>query len=119
MNDTGSRLRFVRDRWEWSHAELAARSGVDVATIRQVESGAVEPDRFTAWKLADTLQVRPEWLLTGDSDIMVLPNHLTFDEQMKARPPEGSGHPDTVLLVGPGPWFRDDDGELQVDRTTE
>jgi hypothetical protein len=42
---------------------------------------------------------------------MVWPHHLTFDEQMKSRPTEGSGHPDTVLITGDGPWFRDDDDE--------
>lgn len=113
-NGMGSRLRFVREKWDLSQTELAAKAGVAVTTIEQVESGAVEPDRFTAWKLADTLQVRPEWLLTGDADVMTWPHHLTFSEQLKLRPPADSGHPDTVLILGQGPWYTDDDGEWRI-----
>jgi len=46
---------------------------------------------------------------------MVWPHHLTFDEQAKSRPPEDGGHPDTVLITGEGPWYRDDDDEWQVE----
>jgi len=84
-----------------------------------MENGYFDPRLSTAQKLADALQVRVEWLLTGDADVMVWPHHLTFGEQMKSRLTEGGGHPDTVLIVGEGPWFRDDDDEWQVDRTAE
>lgn len=109
----GSRLRFVRKKWTLTQPQLADRAGVGVATVRRAENGYFEPRMETARKIADALHVRVEWLLTGDSDVMVLPAHLTFDEQMKARPP--AGHPDTVLIVGPGPWYTDDDGEWQVE----
>jgi transcriptional regulator with XRE-family HTH domain len=113
-NTFGSRLRFVRKKWGLTQTELAERAGVNIATVQRAEWGTFDPRFSTAQKLADALHVRVEWLLTGDSDTMVLLNHLTFDEQMKSRPP--AGHPDTVLIVGPGPWFMDEDGEWQVDR---
>jgi hypothetical protein len=78
--------------------------------IRRSENGHFEPRLSTAQELADALQVRVEWLLAGDADVMVWPHHLTFDEQAKSRPPEGRGHLDTVLIIGPGPWYRDDEG---------
>ena len=64
MTDTSSRLRFLRDSWHLSPDSLATRSGADVVTIRRAETGDVEPDRLTVWKLAEALCVRPEWLQT-------------------------------------------------------
>lgn len=112
----GSRLRFARQRWELTQDQLAVKAGVGVATIRRSENGYFDPRLSTAQKLADALQVRVEWLLTGDADVMVWPHHLTFAEQLKARPPADSGHPDTVLIMGQGPWYTDDAGEWRVDR---
>jgi transcriptional regulator with XRE-family HTH domain len=60
MTGAGSRLRFVRQRWHLSSVELAGKSGVSVGTIRRAESGDVEPDRLTVWKLSEALCVRPE-----------------------------------------------------------
>ncbi len=115
----GARLRFVRKKWGLTQEELADKAGVGVATVRRAENGYFEPRMETARKIADALHVRVEWLLTGDSDTMVLPVHLTFDEQIKSRPPADGGHPDTVLIVGSGPWFMDDDGKWQVDGAAE
>lgn len=115
----GSRLRYARKKWHLTQPELADRAAVGVATVRRAENGYFEPRLESARRLADALDVRLEWLLTGDSDTMVLSVHLTIEEQMKSRPPAGSGHPDTVLIVGPGPWFMDDDEEWQVDGAAE
>lgn len=115
----GSRLRFVRKKWNLTQEQLAGRAGVGVATVRRAENGYFEPRLESSRRLADALHVRVEWLLTGDSDTMVLPVHQTVEEQVKYRPPADSGHPDTVLIVGPGPWYRDDDGEWQVDGAAE
>jgi hypothetical protein len=43
-NGNGSRLRFAREKWAWSPAALSARSGVDVATIRQIEARTVDDE---------------------------------------------------------------------------
>ena len=115
----GLRLRFARQCWKVSQEELAVKAGVGVATIRRMENSYYDPRLSTAQKLADALQVRVDWLLTGDAEVMVWPHHLTFDEQMKSRPLEGSAHPDTVLITGEGPWFQDDDDEWQVDPKTD
>ncbi len=120
MGDSfGSRLRFVRKRWYLTQPQLADISGVGVATVRRAENGYFEPRLESARRLADALHVRVEWLLTGDSGVMVLPSHMTVDEQMQMRPSADSEHPDTVLIVGPGPWYRDADGEWQVDVAAE
>lgn len=99
----GARLRFVRKKWGLTQEELADKAGVGVATVRRAENGYFEPRMETARKIADALHVRVEWLLTGDSDTMVLPVHLTFDEQIKSRPPADGGR--RTSGYGPDRWI--------------
>ena len=87
----GSRLRFARKKWNLTQLQLAQIAGVGVATVRRAENGYFEPRMETAREIADALHVRLEWLLTGNSDTMVLPVHLPYQEQMKSRPPADSG----------------------------
>lgn len=99
--------------------ELAHRAGVGVATIRRAENGYFDPRMATARKLADALQVRVEWLLTGD-DPMVMLNQMTVGEQFHAHTGPGSeGLPGYVVIAPGGPWFTADDGERQIDRAAE
>ena len=106
----GSRLRFVRERWKLTQDDLAKNAGVGVATIRRMEGGKFDPRLSTASKLADALQVRVEWLLTGDEPMLSLAN-MTVDEQHKAQSGPGAEGLPGYVIVGPGPWFTDDDGE--------
>lgn len=114
----GSRLRFARGKWGLTQAELAAKSGVSVTTIRReegrAESGKFSPRMETAHRLAAALSVRVEWLLTGDAPMLSLAD-LTVDEQHRQQNgPEQAGLPGYVI-VGPGPWSTDDDDEWRVD----
>ena len=65
----GDRLRYARRRVGWSQADLAAESGVGVATIRRAELGQVAPRPSTVRKLATALGVRVEWLSVGDGPV--------------------------------------------------
>ena len=69
MEAIGDRLRYARRRVGRSQADLAAASGVGVATIRRVELGQVEPRPSTVRKLAAALGVRVEWLSVGDGPV--------------------------------------------------
>ncbi len=109
----GSRLRFVRDRWKLTQDGLAKIAGIGVATIRRAENAYYEPRLDTARKLADALHVRFEWLITGDEPMLWM-SQMTVDQQHEEQnDPEQAGLPGCVI-VGPGPWFRDDSGEWQV-----
>lgn len=110
----GARLRFVRERWGLRQDELADMAGVGVATVRRMEGEKYDPRLSTATKLADALQVRVEWLLTGDEPMLSLAN-MTVDEQHRAQSGPGTQELPGYVIVGPGPWFIDDDGEWRVD----
>lgn len=113
-DDFGSRLRFVRQKWRLTQERLATQVGVGVATIRRAENAYFEPRLDTARKLADGLQVRVEWLLTGDEPMLWL-SQMTVEEQHKQQSGPGSEGLPGYVIVGPGPWFTDDDGEWHVE----
>jgi DNA-binding XRE family transcriptional regulator len=104
----GSRLRFVRERWHLTQDEVAKKSGV--ATIRRMEGAKYDPRLSTAAKLGDALQVRVECLLTGDEPMLSLAD-MTVEEQHRALSGPGTEGLPGYVIVGPGPWFTDDDGE--------
>jgi transcriptional regulator with XRE-family HTH domain len=110
----GSRLRFARQKWRLSQTDLAKRAGVGVATIRRAENAYFEPRLDTARKLADALQVRVEWLLTGDEPMVWLSQMTVGAQHAAQNRPARKGLPGYVI-VGPGPWFTDDGGDWQVE----
>jgi transcriptional regulator with XRE-family HTH domain len=59
----GDRLRDLRKRRLLTQEQLAARSGVGIATIVRVERNQVEPQGRTIRKLAEALGVQPEELV--------------------------------------------------------
>ncbi len=64
-----ARLRSTRLRLALSQADLAARSGVEKATISRLEGGRQRARPSTARKLAQALGVEPaELLADGDGD---------------------------------------------------
>ncbi len=114
MKTFGERLRYARHRWGLDQGTLATRAEVGVATIRRCEGDAFGPRLSTAQKLADALQVRVEWLLTGDGDMVTLAK-MTPDAQVKAQTGPGTdGLPGFVVVEG-GAWYRDNDGAWVVD----
>ncbi len=65
----GSRLRRARQHRGWTQDQLAAESGVGIATIRRAEGGQFEPRQETARRLATALRVRVAWLTSGDGSM--------------------------------------------------
>ncbi len=66
MDEVGSRLRRARQRKVWSLEDLAASSGVMVATLSRLENGKQDARPSTIRKLAAALDVDPRWLLLGE-----------------------------------------------------
>ena len=69
MDAFGDRLRYARRRVGRSQADLAAESGVGVATIRRAELGQVAPRPSTVRRLAAALGVRVAWLSVGEGSV--------------------------------------------------
>jgi transcriptional regulator with XRE-family HTH domain len=69
METIGIRLRHARELRFLNQEELAARSGIGVATISRIENNHFEkrPRLSTIRRLADELGVDPMWLLAGES----------------------------------------------------
>ena len=105
LDDIGARLRETRRRWGYSQRDLAHVSGVGSATVHRLEDGQFEPRLSTIRQLADVLQVRVEWLLTGDIP-MVGVHQMTTDAQMDiyARRPVSPDHPSAYIVSPGGPW---------------
>lgn len=113
----GERLHDVRARWGLTRTELAAMAGVGTATIRRTEQDETIPRRVTAIRIADALHIRVDWLLSGDSGVMLLPGHMTVEEQQRMHPRPGTeGLPGYVIIAPGGPWYRDRRGRWSVDR---
>lgn len=68
MATMGQRLKVSRKRLDWTQRDLAARTGVGIATIRRVEQEVMEPRMGTTRKLAAALGVPEGWLAYGVGD---------------------------------------------------
>ncbi|KNC88993.1 S24 family peptidase [Trabulsiella odontotermitis] len=60
-----ARIREARLNAKFTQDALAKRIGLTKATVSQWESGTTEPRGKNLINLAETLNVSPEWLLTG------------------------------------------------------
>lgn len=58
----GPRLKAARARAGLTWDQLAARSGIDRATIGRIEGAQVDPTRSTIWALAVATGADPAWL---------------------------------------------------------
>ena len=65
MATMGERLKTTRKRVGITQRDLAARTGVGLATIRRVEQEVMEPRMGTTRKLAAALAVNESWLAYG------------------------------------------------------
>ena len=68
MATMGDRLKDSRKRVGLTQRDLAARTGVGLATIRRVEQEVMEPRMGTTRKLAAALGVNESWLAYGVGD---------------------------------------------------
>jgi transcriptional regulator with XRE-family HTH domain len=92
----GERLLELRRERKWSQEQVAAKAGLTVRTVRNLERGATEPDRIhpeTYDKLARLFEVpveeldprrRRKWL----EDVDLTPDQLDIVENILALPPD-------------------------------
>jgi transcriptional regulator with XRE-family HTH domain len=113
MERMGDRLRWCRRQHGWTQRELAAVSGVGLATIRRIEQDESKPRLDTARRLAETLHVREGWIAFGESPMLDL-GHMATEVQHRVQSGPGTAGMPGYVIVGSGPWFIDDEGEWQV-----
>ena len=117
MEDIGARVRWCRGRHGWTQRDLAAATGVGLATIRRIEQRAFAPRLETVRRLAARLRVREGWLAFGEAP-MLDPGDLTPAERRRlAGEPGGDRLVSDVGAsagadIGAGPWY----GEWRVER---
>ncbi len=107
------RLKWCRQRYGWTQQDLAAVSGLGLATIRRVEQEQFAPRLATVRRLAETLQVREGWLAFGELP-MVSPAQMTAEEQTKTRTRPDTDRP-TRTTETQGPWYTDGD-DWKIDK---
>jgi DNA-binding XRE family transcriptional regulator len=113
-NTFRARLRYARQKWHLTQTDLAVKAGIGVATVRRAENAYYEPRLDTARKLANALQVRLEWLLTGDEPMLWMVQ-MTAEEQQKQHTGPGTEGLPGYVIADTGPWFTDDAGEWHID----
>lgn len=64
-NSIGKRIRQAREALKMAQTTLGERLGVSYQTVQHWEAGRATPGRRKWPKLAQVLQVREEWILTG------------------------------------------------------
>ncbi len=100
MTTMSERLKWCRQRYGWTQRDLAAASGLGLATIRRVEQQQFAPRLSTVQRLAETLHVREGWLAFGEEP-------MVGQTQSMASVP-------ATAASGEGPWYTDG-GEWKID----
>lgn len=65
----GERIKLARENKELDQATLSAKVDVAVRTLQRWEKGTQVPDSNYLLRLARSIGVRPEWLLTGNGEM--------------------------------------------------
>lgn len=69
LTTLGKRLREIRDKRQWSQAELEQKSGIPAVMISQFETGIRKnPSAATLMKLANALAISMDYLI-GRTDV--------------------------------------------------
>ncbi len=113
MRTMSERLKWCRQRFGWTQQDLAAASGLGLATIRRVEQQQFAPRLATVQRLAEVLHVREGWLAFGDPP-MVWRSQTTPEEQAKTQFGPDSGA-STNTIETQGPWYTDG-AEWKIDK---
>jgi len=66
MEPIGDRVRWARERVGLTLDGLSKASGLSIAALHRIETGAAKPRPTTTRKLATALGVRLEWLTVGE-----------------------------------------------------
>jgi len=69
----GDRLRTARENKDLDQSTLSSRVGVAVRTLQRWEKGQQVPDSNYLLRVARSIGVRPEWLLTGEGEMYPSP----------------------------------------------
>ena len=72
MLTISERLKFARERREWTQAHLAVAAGVSTGTIGNIESGARQ-SKGSLPQIAEALGISHKWLATGQGTPDTLP----------------------------------------------
>lgn len=64
----GARIRELRLRQSLTLAEIAAKTGISIGTLSQMERDLVSPTVRTLFTLSDALGVSPAWLIDPNSE---------------------------------------------------
>ncbi len=70
------RIRQAREQMELDQGSLARKVRVSMRTVQRWEKGDQTPDGDFLVRLAKSMGVRPEWLLTGDGEMY--PSHASL-----------------------------------------
>jgi repressor LexA len=85
----GERIRSARENKELEQQTLSVRIGVAVRTLQRWEKGLQVPDSNYLLRLAKSIGVRPEWLLTGEGEMYPAPQApgkvIPFHREMLVR----------------------------------
>ena len=60
---TGNNIKAYRKQLGWTKEELAKRAGVDLELVNQYESSAGVVHLYTIIRIANAMNVHPDWLL--------------------------------------------------------
>jgi transcriptional regulator with XRE-family HTH domain len=107
MSDSGmeltasfpERLRQLRRERDWSQGQLAKRAGIDLQRISKYERGISSPPLETLARIARTLDVSLDYLLTGKSsqtDKLKNAKLIERIEEVENLPPE---YQETLISV--------------------
>lgn len=75
---TGKRVRALRAEKDWTLKELAAKAGISLGFLSDIERGRTNPSLDTLKALAEALSVDPQILIADDEQGLVV-----TDEKLK------------------------------------
>ena len=81
------RLRWARERKNWSQSHLALVADVSTSTVGMIESGARQ-NKGSLPALADALGVRYKWLMFGELPV-TSPKQEPIEPFVRSNSPEG------------------------------
>jgi transcriptional regulator with XRE-family HTH domain len=97
----GLRIRWAREIVEPSRLQFARKLGVDVSTIRDIETGKTNPGIELAWRLFHSIRISLDYVVAGrligvDPELVAL-LVAAHPELAPTRPPAARlGSPDTA-----------------------
>jgi transcriptional regulator with XRE-family HTH domain len=86
LDTLGKRIKWARwYRERKMHTRLARQAGFSARTIKRWQEGETRPSDEDLAKLADALEVRAEWLRTGDGPILIPASLVRFAASERAK----------------------------------